>query len=113
MMTAIVTDLLPASTAAAAIVGIISILLNWRKAIIRRTAELAAAETMLAKHYEAVDQIVDDPALPEGALEFLCRLLDGLQDESFVETFVRDLMVDPLPSGRSRAHLVGGTGRAS
>jgi hypothetical protein len=60
---------------------------NIRKRSLRRAAELKAAELALQAHLDAMDAIVDDPALPLGALEMLTDFSEGIADREFCEFF--------------------------
>lgn len=73
-----------------------------RDAHIRRTIELKAAATALEAHYDAVDAIADDPALPLAALEMLSRFTEGISDRRFCNSFTDHVLIPLSVEERER-----------
>lgn len=69
------------------IVSGVLILQYLRRRARRRTHELKTAAAALTAHYDAMDQIIDDPALPLSALEFLSVFSDVISDRSTCNAF--------------------------
>ncbi len=64
----------------------VAISLTWMRARARRrTFELRTTKDALTAHYNAMDRIVDDPALPLSALEFLQHFAAVTSDRDFCE----------------------------
>jgi hypothetical protein len=63
----------------------------------RRAFELETTASALTAHYDAVDAIVDDPALPLSAVEFLSLFSDVVSDEeacNFMTDALARLQID-------------------
>lgn len=60
---------------------------HYRRLIKRRTDQLRAAKVALERHYDAMDMIADDPALPTSALRVLINISDAIHDEKFMTHF--------------------------
>jgi hypothetical protein len=64
----------------------------------RRATELQGAAHALALHYNALDAVADDPALPTGALEMLVNFSEGISDERFCDTFTNAVLTREINS---------------
>jgi hypothetical protein len=84
--------------------SLVGMLRAYRERLQKRTRELNATAAALKAHYEALNAIVDDPALPIEALETLNAFTNRLTSKQFCETFADRFMVarpasyGPLPS---------------
>lgn len=58
----------------------------------RRTIELETAKQSLIAHYDAMDRIVNDPALPTSVLHFLAFFSDAIADRDSCARIVKALM---------------------
>jgi hypothetical protein len=81
---------------AAAIVGwgiAIAISFNWISRIVRRrTDELLTTKLALIAHYDAMEAVVDDPALPVSALEFLRHFSEVTADRELCGSFTSNIL---------------------
>lgn len=81
----------------------ISELGRYRSRTVRRTAELRATREALQAHYEAVDAIIDDPALPDAAAELIAFLSEVISDRNatreLVNRFLANLSRGPGEGG--------------
>lgn len=90
------TDLISEFNILAAIVGLAIGLISWMSAyrtrLRRRAIELQATKSALDAHYAAMNAIVDEPALPLGALNVIVDFSDAIsahdECESFTEQFI-------------------------
>lgn len=65
------------------------IAIQWLRARARRrTSELQTAAAALSAHYDAVEWLIDDPATPTSALEFLSVFSEVVSDRSACDEFV-------------------------
>jgi hypothetical protein len=62
----------------------------------RRTHELQTTAAALTAHYDAVEQIIDDPALPLPALEFLSVFSEVVADREACGEFTDSVLRVPL-----------------
>ena len=91
------TDLINEFNVLAAISGLAIGLISWMSAyrvrLRRRAVELEATKASLEAHFAAMNAIVDDPALPIGALKVIVDFSDVISTrdecESFAEYFIR------------------------
>jgi hypothetical protein len=77
--------------------AIVTALSAYRARARQRTRELEATKSALTAHYEAVNAIVDDPALPIEALEMLTAFTEAIAACEFCEKFA-----DMVLNGSSR-----------
>ena len=61
----------------------------------RRTNELQTTAAALTAHYDAVEQIIDDPALPLEALEFLSVFSEVVSDREVCGEFTDSILRAP------------------
>jgi hypothetical protein len=75
--------------------GIVAI--QWmRSRARRRTNELKTAAAALTAHYDALEKLVDDPALPDSALEFLGVFAEVISDNETCDNLAEGVFQVPL-----------------
>ena len=67
----------------------------------RRTIELNTAAAALSAHYQALEHIVDDPALPESALSFIADFTNLIADEDACH-YITDRLTSASIDGMSK-----------
>jgi hypothetical protein len=68
----------------------------------RRTVELEITKSALEEHFRAVERIVDDPALPISALEFIASFSETIGDETRCKRITDKLAEISLDSTKRR-----------
>ncbi len=72
--------------------AIVAVLQMLRSRSYRRTIELRTAKRSLEAHYDAVDDIVNDPALPDSAREMIVNFTEVLSNRELCRQFVSHFM---------------------
>lgn len=83
------------------LLGVITISLYLHLKVSRakaRTVELDVVKQSMLKHYEAMSKIIDDPALPLPAVEFLCGFSHIIADRKISEDLILELLGPDEPS---------------
>lgn len=66
----------------------------------RRTRELKAAARSLSDHYDALDKLIEDPATPTSALEFLALFSEVVTDRDACRSLTDSILSTPFdPTG--------------
>lgn len=77
------------------------LIIQWLRARARRrTSELRTTAAALIAHYDAIDRIIDDPALPTEALEFLSVFSQVVSDREVCAEFTNGILRVPAEKMR-------------
>lgn len=81
--------------------GVVATLAKVRADYKRRANELMATKAALEAHYEALNAVVDDPALPVGALEMLVKFAEIVSSREGCEAF-SEVLLSPSSAKRGK-----------
>lgn len=74
-----------------AVIAIALVATARSKSAKKRIIELQVTENALTAHYDALDAIVDDPAIPTDALRFLQHFAEAISERATCERFAYDM----------------------
>lgn len=92
------TDIFQLTTIVLSGVAAVGFLRAIRTRARRRASELEGAATALAAHFDALEAVAEDPAIPVEALELLSFLSDGISRQDFCDGLT-DHLVEPKSNG--------------